>query len=164
MSTAWYLVPYITTLGGIGRAVRVLDIDRFTGQIITAGGSWAEIEVLGNHALVKVRGVSEQDLDDLNGVPGYTRLPDAWGWDTTLSELTANQRTALRDRIVALGYPLAEIQATLGNDLGQVTLRQVLRFIARRRVSPRWNGSAVVFDGPVVAPETPDALEARFPD
>ncbi len=163
MASAWYLVPYSTTIGGIGRAVRTLDIDRFTSQILAAGGAWAEIEVLGDHALVKVRGVSEQDLAALNGVPGYTRMPDAWGWDTTLSELTVNQRTALRDRIVALGYPLAELQAALGNDIGQVTLRQVLRFIARRRVSPRWNGSAVVFDGPIVVPELPDALEARFP-
>lgn len=163
MAVGWFLVPYVTEVGGIGRATRVLDIDRFTPQITAAGGSWAEIEVLGNHALVKVRRLTEDQIAPLGQI--YTRLPNL-PLNTLLSELTLAQRTAIRNRVEALGYTAQEITAALGADLGQITLRQLLRFIASRRRKPRFDqpSQTVVFDGPDVVPESPDLLEERFPD
>jgi len=163
MATGWFLVQYVTTVGGIGHATRVLHIDQHTPAIVAAGGSWAEIEVLGNHALVKVRQLSEAQLAPLGQI--YSRLP-AIPLNTTLSELTTGQKQALRDRVEALGYTSQEITAALGVELGQVTLRQLLRFIASRRRKPRFDipTQSVVLDGPDVVPESVDLFEERFPD
>ena len=47
--------------------------------------------------------------------------------------MTVAQRNALRNRITALGYSVAELDAALPGDLRDRTLLEALRFIATRR-------------------------------
>jgi hypothetical protein len=67
-----------------------------------------------------------------------------------LSSLTNQQRTAIRNRVLALGYTAEELDAALPGNLGNFTLRQLLQFIARRRRKVRYDAGAdtVVDDGP----------------
>jgi hypothetical protein len=121
-------------------------MDDYTAQIFGDGGNWTETEILGNMAIVKVR-ASTTILQSLNAV--FKRLPkDALS--TSLADLSNAQKTALRNEILDQGYSLTELQARFGNDLGQYTLRDVLRFMASRRRKPRYDAETdtIILDGP----------------
>lgn len=165
MPVGWFLAPYKRrdrgTPGQPGfRAARYCAVDDFTAQVFTDGGFWAEAEVLGSYAIVKVR-ASSSTLQTIAAAPGIRRLPKD-RLDDPLSSLTNQQKTTLRTWIESLGYPRAEWQADLGTDLGAITLRQVLQFIRKRRLRPRYDSAtdAIVCDGPV-QPTTPlEAVDA----
>jgi hypothetical protein len=72
--------------------------------------------------------------------------------DDSLGTLTAGQRAAVRNILTDAGYSLAEIQERLGSDLAQVTIGQALRFLASRRLKPRYDQGtdSIVLDGPAV--------------
>jgi hypothetical protein len=122
-------------------------MDDFTSQIYADGGAWAETEVLGNHAIVKVR-ASDITLLAIKNGEGFTMLPKNV-LTATLSDLTANQKTAIRNKIESLGYSTQEIRDKLGNDIGSKTLADVLRFIATRKRMPRvdQNTQTIICDG-----------------
>lgn len=155
MPVGWFLCPYKV---GSSPRDRYCAMNDFTAAIWADNGYpqgnvpgspefWSETEVLGNHAIVKVR-ASAPLLATIAAEPGFTRFPkDALG--TSLSDLTNAQKLALRDLVEGLGYSRAEWRARLGDDLGAVTLRQVLRFIATRRRKPRFDeaSQAIVLDG-----------------
>lgn len=159
----WFLVPYLRRTS-MPRPERYCAMDDFSSAIKADGGEWTETEVLGNHAIVKVR-ASAATLQTINAAQGFTRLPKD-RLDDALSDLTQQQRTALRDRIEALGYARAEWQAALGTDLGAVTLRQVLVFVASRRLKPRYDAGTdtIVLDGPVQACRPVADVDSRLAD
>jgi hypothetical protein len=124
-------------------------MDDFTAAIRADGGDWSETEVLGNHAIVKVR-ASETTLQTIAAATGFSRLPkDRLG--DSLSDLSTAVKTAIRDKMLALGYTAQEIQQRFGNDIGSYTLRDVLKFIATRRLKPRFdsNTDTIILDGAI---------------
>lgn len=105
-------------------------------------------EVLGNHCLVKVR-ASATTLAAIAAAEGVTRIPIS-RLDDSLSTLSNAQRTALRNKVLGMGYTASEVNAAFP-DLANATLGDVLRFCARRRRKPRWDAAngVVVLDGAV---------------
>lgn len=134
-------------------------MDDFTPAIRADGGDWAEAEVLGQHAIVKVR-AGAATLTAIGAAAGFDRIPLA-ALDDPLSSLSAGQRAALRARVEALGYSAAEIAAALPGDLGSYTLRQLLRFVASRRRKVRYDAAtdSIVDDGPVQPVRMVDHLD-----
>ena len=145
MAIGWFIVPYVRLDRPIG-PTRYPAIDNYTDQIRAAGGYWSETEVLGNRCIVKVR-APEAGLTQLAGI--FKRLPKD-RLDDSLADLPTGVKATLRDEILDMGYTLAEIQERFGDDLGQYTLRDVLRFMARRRLKPRYNRATdeIILDGP----------------
>ena len=156
MPINWYLVPYKRHLTGKIPS-RYCAMDDFTPGIQADGGAWAETEVLGNHAIVKVR-ARTATLTLLNAQ--FQRLPGTTLTDT-LTSLTTVQVSALQDIIIALGYSAEELKAALGTNLRAKTLGDVLRFIASRRLKPRYDAATdtILLDGPVQSCRTPDVIE-----
>lgn len=138
-------------------------MDDFTGLIRAEGGDWHETEVLGNFAIVKVRG-SVPTLALIANTAGFRRLPKD-RLDDSLADLTAAQKQALRDRLLDMGYSVAEIQTALGNDLGTKMLRGVLRFAATRRRKPRYDAptDTILLDGPVQPCRDVDDVDRAVP-
>ena len=145
MAIGWFLVPYdhfpLHPLG----PVRVCGMNRYTAAIALDGGAWSESECLGDHAIVKVRAL-DTTLTTIAQTAGFQRLPKDLLNDA-LNTLSNAQKDAITNKLQALGYSLAEIRADLGNNIGTKTLRDVLRFALKRRLKPRWNGTAIVLDG-----------------
>ena len=145
----WYIVPYEidTSESAPGyplRNSRRIAMCRYNQQIWAAGGKWHGIEVLGNRAIVKIR-APQAVLNALDGV--FKRFPKD-KFDDSLIDLPVAVKAALKNELLDMGYSLAEIKQRFGNDLGQYTLKDVLLFIARRRLIPRYdkNADETVFD------------------
>lgn len=143
----WFLAPYVRDRSR-PRPTRYCVVREHSDAIRSDAGSWSHAEVLGNVAIVKVQ-ASPATLAAIAARPGVTRLPLTLLADP-LSSLTVAQRTAIRQRLEGLGYPLQEIRDRLGDDLGARTLGDVLRFAASRRRKPRYDRAvdAIVLDGP----------------
>lgn len=161
MALAWYLAPYKRRNPGALPPERYCAMDDFTAQIRADGGDWAETEILGQAAIVKVR-ASAGTLIAIAQAPGFTRIPNHFDLDDTLGDLTGAQRQAIRDKALQLGYTAQEISDALPQNWQAVTLRQVLRFLAKRRLRPRYDEGTdtVVCDGaeqPVRPVESVDA-------
>ena len=158
MALAWFICPYkrmTRTTGDPPVTVNVVPptrycaMDDFTALIRADGGDWHETEILGSHALVKVR-ADAATLTTIDAAVGFVRLPNHVDLNDTLGDLTAGQRSALHAKALALGYSQAEIDAALPPNWSAVTLRQVLRFLATRRLKPRYDEQTdtIVLDGP----------------
>lgn len=156
----WFIVPYARRASSIGY-VRYCKIDDFTSQIVASGGHWSESEVLGNCAIVKVR-APQAGIDQLDAQPGFIKIPVQLLGDS-LSSLSSTKKTQIRNKLEEMGYTPAEIQADLGTDLGTKTLRQLLIFITKRRIRPRFDSvlDDIVFDGPVESCKTVDQLNGE---
>ncbi len=149
---AWYIVPYKYDMspggpgGGLLRNCRYCAMNDYTPQIHAVGGDWTETEILGNRAIVKLR-ASEKLINQADAV--FKRIPKD-ELDVSLSDLPIVVKTALKNEILDQGYSVVEVQARFGNDLGNYTLRQVLRFMATRRKKSRYDPQAdeIVLDGP----------------
>lgn len=85
----------------------------------------------------------------------FKRLPKS-RLDDSLSDLSPQAKTSLRNEMLDMGYPLSEINAKFGNDIGSFTMKDVLKFMARRRLKPRYDEptDSIVLDG-AVQPVTP---------
>jgi hypothetical protein len=105
------------------------------------------VEVLGNVCVAKIR-ASDATLTQIAALPGVIRLPKQL-LSESLSDLTNQQKTAIVDKLGTLGYTTSEIRNSLGNNIGNKTLGDILKFAATRRVTPRREGDTLVFDGPV---------------
>lgn len=160
MAIQWFICTYKRTTGRMPG--RYCAMDDYTPQILADSGSWSETEVLGGYALVKVR-ASDATLNTIANDAGFLRIPIAL-LDTQLSTLTSQQRTAIRDRLNAMGYSDSEILAALGNNLGQRTLGQVLRFAASRRLKPRYDAiqDLIVLDGEIQTCRLVDDVDAEI--
>lgn len=144
---AWFLCLY--KLRSVFTNRRYCAMDDFTAQILADGGDWRETEVLGNTAIVKVR-ASAATLSAINAAPGFARIP-VDRLDDPLSSLTSTQLSAIKNKVLALGYTQPELTDALGSDLSLITLGQLLRFIATRRLKPRYDvvTDTIVLDGPI---------------
>lgn len=145
MPIAWYIVPYARgRFPGGNELYRYTAIDYYTSQIRSDGGDWSETEVLGDRAIVKVR-ASNSTLTTLDSK--YKRLPKD-RLDDSLSDLPVGVKQEIKDEILDMGYTVEEIQNKFGNDLGQFTLRDVLKFMTTRRLKPRKvDEDTIVCDG-----------------
>ncbi len=158
MAIAWYICGYKRRVG-THTPTRYCAMDDYTATILSDGGTWAESEVLGGYAAVKVR-ATQATLNTIAGATGFQRIPLSI-LDTALSALTTAQRNAIRTALTNMGYTLAEIQAALGANaaaLATHTLGEVLRFAAQRRLRPRYDAvqDQIVLDG-IYQPCTPIA-------
>ena len=158
MAIAWFVTNYNRRNGFF--PTRYCAMDDFTAQIEADGGDWTETEVLGGYAIVKVR-ASAETLTTIAGTAGFYRIPTA-ALDSTLASLTNAQRTAIRNRVEAMGYTTEEITAAFPN-LRNATLRQVLRFAAGRRRKPRYDAvsDAIVLDGEVQSCRSIEDVDAE---
>ncbi len=156
MAIAYFIVPYVRRAGQ--RLVREVSINALTSTILADGGAWAEVEVLGNQAVVKVR-ASAAILTQINGLSGVTRIPLAL-IDDSLSTLTAGQRSAIVTILTDAGYTVGEVTARFPN-VAQATLRDVLKFLATRRRKPRYDAGTdtIIVDGVVQSCESIDRLD-----
>jgi hypothetical protein len=170
MPVAWFFAPYKRVIGA-PRPTRYCAMNDFTAQIWTDNGYptgnrpgtpqfWSETEILGNHALVKVR-ATQATLDAIDATTGFVRIPKA-RLDDSLSDLTAAQKTKINNKLLALGYTQAEIDAKLGPDIGLLRLAHVLRFAATRRYAPRYDAGtdSIVLDGRELAPRLVESVDA----
>lgn len=148
MPLAWFICPYKRRNPGEVPPQRYPAIDDFTTQIRADGGDWSETEILGNAALVKVR-ANAGTLTTINAASGFLRIPNHTNLQDTLGDLTAGQRQAILDELLSLGYSQNEINAALPANWAAVTLGQVLRFAATRRLKPRYdsNTDTIIVDG-----------------
>ena len=155
MPVAWFIVPEVRVALN-GHPSRSCLLNEHTDAIRADGGDWTHEEALGSRHVCKVR-ASVTTLQTIAGRPGVRRLPKD-RIDDPLSDLSAAQKRTLRDWIEECGYPRAEWQSDLGTDLGARTLRDVLRFILKRRFQPRYVEATdtIILDG---APEVPRSIE-----
>lgn len=149
MALAWFIAPYRRRNPGQIPPERYCAMDDFSPQIFADGGTWDETEILGDAALVKVR-ASAATLTTINGAVGFLRIPNHTDLSDTLGDLTTAQRNAILNELQTLGYTQQEINAALPANWQNVTLGQVLRFAATRRLRPRYDQptDAVICDGP----------------
>jgi len=161
MAIAWFIVSY-KRRDVRGRPGRYCAMDDFTEQIVAEAGAWAETEVLGNAALVKVR-ASSTLLDKIASVEGFKRIPIHSKLSESLADLSAAQKTAIRNKIVALGYSESEVGTSLGENIGAKTLGDLLRFIAQRRLKPRYDDKtgAIVCDGIAAPTRSIESVDAE---
>ena len=154
MAVAWFIAPYVRDLT-VASPMRYCGMDDFTTMIRADGGAWAESEVLGNRAIVKVR-ASTMTLGLI--ALTYRRLP-LTDLSTSLSTLTNAQRTAIKNDLLAAGYTSTEIDARWPN-FRFALFGEVLRFVAQRRLKPRYDRATdtILLDGPVQPCRSIDAI------
>ena len=153
MAIGWFIAPY-RMKDGFNTKVRYCAMDDYTALVFADNGAWAEIECLGPGAgwtVVKVN-ASAGTLATIAADVDITRIPVA-ALDNTLASLTAGQKTAVVNKLQALGYTLPELQARFPNPIGTYTLGDVLRFVLSRRLTPRFdaNQQTIICDGDVLA-------------
>lgn len=127
---SWWVGPY-DRKDRPNQPGRVCSADRYTPQVHAEGGEWREVEILGNRCIFKLRS-SAAVIAIYAADNDFRRLPKN-SLDTLLSDLTNPQKTALRNFVLGLGYTSKEINQALPNNLGTYTLRDVVRFIIKRR-------------------------------
>lgn len=166
----WFIVPYkrrryLVEPGEpdiLLRPTRYCAMYDAAKQIRALGGQcqWSETEILGNRAIVKVR-TSQAALDALDQL--FRRLPKD-RLDDSLADLSPAVLARIRDEILDMGYPLAEIRDRFGDDLSIYTLRDVLRFMARRRLKPRYDAGSdeIVCDGAVQPVKSVENVDSRI--
>lgn len=159
MAIAWFICPY--KIDPTAPDTRYCAMQDFTSRIVGDNGWWTESEILGNHAIVKVR-ASVATLRDIAGTRGFQRLPKE-RLDEALSDLTSTQKQAIAEKLAQLGYTTAEMRTVLGDDVGAKTLRDVLAFAATRRRAPRWDPATqtVMVDGRERPCRSIDAVDAE---
>jgi hypothetical protein len=126
---------------------RICTMNDFTAQINADGGAWSASEILGGYALVKVR-ANANTLTTIAGTTGF------------------QQRTAIKNKILAMGYTQAEINAVMGSTLAlwrQKALRVLFNFIAQRRLEERFdiNLQQIVLDGPYISCRSVTVVDAE---
>jgi hypothetical protein len=134
-------------------------MEDFSATINSDGGAWSETEVLGNRAIVKVK-ASAQTLQTLDAE--FKRLPKTLLTDS-LSDLSLGVKTAIKNELLDMGYTLTEIVNALGADIGQKTFADLLRFIATRRLKPRYDSQSdtIVCDGDVQTCKSVDIVNGE---
>lgn len=160
MPLAWFICPY-KRRAGERRPTRYCAMDDYTLNIVADGGAWSETEILGDHAIVKVRAAATT-LTTIAAASGFLRIPGHAALTDTLGDLTAEQRTAIRNKLQALGYTAEEIKAALPTNWQTVTLGQVLRFAATRRLKPRHDATTdtIICDGEAQSTRPIESVDA----
>jgi len=159
--TSWYIVPYKLRPENPEQPElqRYCAMDDYSQQIIYIdSGKWSEVEILGDRAIVKVL-AEETTLLTLDSI--FKRLPkDLLG--ESLSDLSTGVKNALKDEMLDQGYTIQEIKDSLGNDLGASTLRDVLKFMATKRIPPRNDNGTIIFDRTPIPCEDVELIDVRI--
>lgn len=162
MATGWFFTQYQrwndpTRPGLIARRHPIWI--RHMDAILADGGAFMETDLPRQNVLVKVR-ASVSTLQAIAADPDVQRLPRDL-LDDPLSTLTTAQRNALRNRLLDMGYTTAELNASLPGNIGSYTLRQVLRFAARRAFHPRYDSAtdSIVESSEQFTPASPDQID-----
>ena len=157
MTIAWFLCPYKRSPQA-GRAIRYCAMDDFTEQIYGEGGQWAETEVLGNRAVVKVR-ASRATLDTINATPTFREMPVP-GLVDPLLDVLGLILTGMRQELLDAGYSEQEVGQAMP-DLTQELLGDYLSFFATRRLKPRYDSNAdqIRLDGAIQTPRTVGSVD-----
>lgn len=163
MANAWGLAQYKPRLGK--PQVRYCAIDDYRDMIAADGGTYAYREILGNYAVIAVKNVTAATLQAIANDPVIRPFPGVTQLNDNLGVLTNAQWAGYRQFALDLGYPAAEWDAafTGAGTQSSYTLRDVIVFVCRRRITPRWDvaGQAIVLDGVVVSPAAdPAAIDA----
>lgn len=149
MAIGWFVCPYVVenNPNGFPFYRRRPVFHTLLAQIVADGGAWAGSECLGNHLVAKIR-ASEETLAAISTLDNVIRLPKTL-LSQSLSDLTSQQKTAIVNKLRSLGYSLAEIRDALGNNIGDKTVGDVLRFAIKRRLTPRFDADLgiMVLDG-----------------
>jgi hypothetical protein len=143
VALAWFIAPMKVGTDTVGD-FRYCAVADFNAQIFADGGVWSEAEILGGAAIVKVR-ASAATLTTINAAAGFLRFPNHVDLTDTLGDLTVNQRQALLNEALALGYTQAQIDAALPADWAAITLRQVLNFL-----NSRWKRPLAIVTGSTI--------------
>jgi hypothetical protein len=122
----------------MGRPARYCAMDDYTARIEKDNGKWAESEVLGQYAIVKVR-AEEETLESIAGEETFVSIAVS-GLDDPMSSLDDEELTAIRAAVLTMGYTEDEIASSLG-EMAKCTLGEVLAFCASRR-------AVLAYDGP----------------
>lgn len=146
MAIGWYIIPYERYYPPYADIpMRHCAINNYKTEIWAAGGKWYSTEILGNRGIVKVSApVGILSLLDSK----YKRIPKD-RLDDSLSDLPTAVKIALKNEILDMGYTFVQVLARFGDDIGQYTLRQVLKFMATYRLKPRYDSDTdtIVMDG-----------------
>jgi len=163
MSVAWFIAPYTIWVNpdpnGFPKWTRRPKFLELSSQIFGDGGAWAGSEALGNVIIAKIR-ASDQTLNAIAALTGVIRLPKNM-LSHSLSDLTSQQKSTIVNKLRNMGYPLQEIRDNIGSDIGEKTLGDVLRFAARRRLTPRLDTTSgeLVVDGDTRPTKSIDATD-----
>lgn len=168
LQVGWFIVPNERhDLGVPGRWIGLNSlVDATSGltynKLIAAdGGSWNGDECLGDMAVCKVL-ASAATLAAIAGEPLITHIP-VGALGTQVNTLTTAQQNAIKNRLLALGYSGAELNAAFPLGFaGPYTIRQVLAFALGRRLRARYDvpTAGFVHDGQVDQCLTPDQIDA----
>lgn len=162
MPAAWFLAPYqrLPNRPDGAPARGCVFGPRWAQTVWTDGGQFAATEILGDNDLIKVS-ASAAVLTAIAGDPDILRIPVARLGDP-LSTLGAAAKTAILNKLLALGYTQAEINARIGGDLGAYTLGDVLRFVCQRARHTSYDAGTdtITLDGPLYTPVQPAQLDA----
>lgn len=165
MAYAWYLCQYKIQPGRPNR--RYCAMNDHNAIINADSGAWAETEVLGGYALVKVR-ANAAALTTIGSTANFWQITLRWLLSDKLSSLTTAQRNAILTRLADMGYSTAEIEAIMGTTLAQWrtrTLANLLNFVAQRRLTPRFDEllQQIVLDGAAVPCKAPVVVDTEVP-
>lgn len=149
----FFICPYKSRLGAGGRKVRYCAMDDHTAAI--KRGGWSESEILGDRAIVKV----SDSKAVIDSITACTKLP-LNDLKSSLNSITSEQLTSIHDEILDEGYSQEELDSAIP-DLKSSTLETVLKFMATRRLQPRYDfvGDKIVLDGPVQPVKSIDILD-----
>jgi hypothetical protein len=150
MDTGWFITTYLSDVNAKPIPRRWCAMDNYTPQIFGEDGSWEEIEVGANFAIVKVK-ASTATLTAIAQDPLFTKIPGKFLTDS-LTSLTQQQKNKVMNLLNQMGYSNQEIQNGLGGNITANTIGDILRFCATRRVPPRFDAAVkkIVFDLPHV--------------
>jgi hypothetical protein len=162
MPVGWFLAQYAATPGKPN--ARYCAINEHADAIYADGGAYDYREVLGGQAVVKVGGVTVATLQALVADPLIRRFAGVNNLGDSLAALTAAQWTGYRDYALSLGYPASEWDAAFPLAKESYTLRDVIRFLMRRRREGRFDAAtqSVILDGQVVSPGDADQLDGSL--
>ncbi len=140
MAVAWFIVRFNITIFAQAiftplpcMAERNSALDE--PALLANGGRFRRIE-LSDRLIYKIS-ASQGVLDAIAALPGVKLMPTN-RLDDALSTLTVNQRNALKNELLDQGYTQADIDAEFPN-LGQATLRQMLKFMSRTKTLPAFD-------------------------
>lgn len=164
MPVAWFVAQLQPDPDKPTRMVSATDQPKYLDAIRADGGKLGYKDILGASVVGGVQ-ASGPTLQLMNVDPLITPFAGVNNLSDSLAQLTDPQWTAYRNKAISLGYSAAEWDAAFPLTRDNYILKDVIRFLLKRRISPRWDvpSSSVIYDGPVVSNlGTPDDIQAHI--
>lgn len=156
MAVGWFIAKLTVTINypNWPYANRETPIDE--NALVANGGRFIRVE-LTNRLIYKIVAPNAV-LSAVAALANVKRLPTSL-LDDPLSSLTTTQQNAIIAELEDQGYTLQQITTQFPN-IGQATLRQVLKFMARNRTLPVFDSVNLV----LAASSDPNDVVACSPD